>query len=176
MDNESLKSQMDFYEKHHSAYQMQRKQRSWLVDPMSQLYGFGRWASLFQGKKVLDVGCGTGAVGATILEEVEYLVNLDISIGLLRLCRKNLSNRTKVKFVQGSAFQLPFKDNSLDAITSWAVLHHLDDVDLALSDISRVLSSNGILFAIEPNKNSVGNFRNLWAYIKTKHINYTNLI
>jgi ubiquinone/menaquinone biosynthesis C-methylase UbiE len=58
--------------------------------------------------------------------------------------------------VIGDAEELPFKDNSFDAVFSGFTLHHLvNDINEIIKELKRVLKPKGFIFLIEPNKDSL---------------------
>jgi ubiquinone/menaquinone biosynthesis C-methylase UbiE len=83
------------------------------------------------GERVLDVGCGSGAVTREIAKRVGssgLAVGLDPSPALLAVARE-LAQGTgfgdRVEFREGSALQLPFPDRSFDAVVCVTVLSHV---------------------------------------------------
>lgn len=85
-------------------------------------------------KKILDVGSGQGA----LQDLVSDYTGLDISSTAARFYHK--------PFVLGSATELPFPDDSFDAVWMIDVLEHVPQPEKALSEIRRVLRSDGYFF------------------------------
>ena len=85
-------------------------------------------------KRVLDVGSGQGA----LQDVVSDFTGLDISSTAARFYHK--------PFVEGSATELPFPDNSFDAVWTIDVLEHVPQPEKALSEMRRVLRPGGYLF------------------------------
>ena len=101
-----------------------------------------------KGKRVLELGCGTGNYTEFFARTGARVQAIDISEDLLALARKKLP---EVAFLCDSAEELrSIPDSSIDAIVGNAVLHHLD-VPLTLRAASRVLRSGGVLCFTEPN-------------------------
>jgi len=97
------------------------------------------------GLKILDVGCGVGGM----LEELRAFgepAGLEISLPMLRLARE----RGFPRVFRGSAQELCVADRSLDLITAFDCLEHLDDDDRALSGFHRALKHGGHLFLSVP--------------------------
>jgi ubiquinone/menaquinone biosynthesis C-methylase UbiE len=79
----------------------------------------------------LEVGCGSG-----LLQDVtDRYVGIDLSLSARRFLRK--------PFVQASATQLPFPDNTFDAVWSIWVLEHVPNPEQALREIRRVVKDGG---------------------------------
>jgi ubiquinone/menaquinone biosynthesis C-methylase UbiE len=92
--------------------------------------------------KILDAGCGTGAV-MNYLADYGKVTGLDFSPHALQFCRA----RGKQRLTQGSVNAMPLANNSFDLITSFDVLYFkgVDD-QLALSEFRRVLKRGGRAF------------------------------
>jgi SAM-dependent methyltransferase len=81
--------------------------------------------------RVLEVGCGSG-----LLQDLTHrYVGTDISLSAHRFLHK--------PFVQAPATQLPFADNTFDAIWSIWVLEHVTNPEQALQEIRRVVKDRG---------------------------------
>ncbi len=75
-------------------------------------------SEVFDGKmRILDVGTGTGFLALILAELGHEVVGLDLSEGMLRVARKKAKQRgLKIQFKLGDAENLPFKDESFDAV------------------------------------------------------------
>ena len=104
-----------------------------------------------KGVKILEVGCGPGYF-LKWLEKRYDVVGMDISLDALRFAR----NRVKVPLYVGSAQNLPFKNSSFSAIIGFDVIEHLEVPELFLSEVYKVLNSQGILILSTPNPESFG--------------------
>jgi ubiquinone/menaquinone biosynthesis C-methylase UbiE len=99
-------------------------------------------------KRVLDIGCGAGQEMLPFIDSGAFGVGVDITpfvgqIGKLKFSEKNLQNH--VGFVNCSGAELPFSDQSFDAIICRGALMYMN-VLKTLDEISRVLAVNGKLF------------------------------
>jgi len=102
-----------------------------------------------QDKVVLDIGCGGGNVGVNINKCARLLVNSDISLNALLRARERIANDKSV-YVEADIFSLPFKDDSFDIITCYAVLHHIQDIGAVSAQIKRILKKDGVFLCFEP--------------------------
>ena len=104
-----------------------------------------RWSSA---ASVLDVGCGEG-IGTTRMASVlpqARVVGLDVADpGLLQEWKTRAHER--IEFVAGSAYDLPFADDSFDLVSAIEVFEHLERPERALAEIARV-SRRGILLSV----------------------------
>jgi demethylmenaquinone methyltransferase/2-methoxy-6-polyprenyl-1,4-benzoquinol methylase len=92
------------------------------------------------GDRVLDLGCGTGRLGA-LLSARHPVTGVDVSFAMLRRARRRSAGR--LALVQGSAFRLPFADDSFRGAVSAFVLRNLDDLPAAFAELARVVAEGG---------------------------------
>jgi SAM-dependent methyltransferase len=92
----------------------------------------------------LDVGCGTGALSATILARraPRSLIGVDPSEGFLAKARANVSD-ARAEFRVGDAQALPVESGSRDVVVSALVLNFVPDRVAALAEMKRVARSGG---------------------------------
>ncbi len=93
-------------------------------------------------QRILDVGCGTGAM-TKFLGQYGGVAGVDISEIALGFCRK----RDLDSLFQASALDLPFADNSFELVTAFDVVYHkwvVDDLE-ALEEFHRVCKNDGLL-------------------------------
>lgn len=102
---------------------------------------------LEHGARVLEVGCGSGAVtrALALLPGTGSVVGVDPSPGFLAAARKLSEDIANIEFVEGEAKALTLEDASFDAVVFHTTLCHVPDPDVALSDAFRVLRRGGRL-------------------------------
>jgi ubiquinone/menaquinone biosynthesis C-methylase UbiE len=93
------------------------------------------------GKRVLDIGCGTGVL-FPFFEEWD-MVALDFSSEMLKRAR-NRGARHIVEYVHADAHRLPFLSDSFARIVMKSVFPYFDEPDSVLRESYRVLRPNGI--------------------------------
>jgi SAM-dependent methyltransferase len=104
--------------------------------------------------RVLDAGCGTGALLDRLEERVGTEVyGLDFSGQALAYTRQ----RGHRHLVQADLTRLPFPDGTFDVITALDVVEHIREDEGALREVNRVLRPGGVLLV------SVPAFRFLWG-------------
>ncbi len=93
-------------------------------------------------KRVLDVGCGTGAI-LKQLGNPEKNVGIDLAPEAISFCRERGLNNVR----QSDICTLPFADASFDAVICSSVLYHqwVRDVEGAVREMHRVLRPSGVL-------------------------------
>ena len=99
--------------------------------------------SLFDDGKILDIGTGTGEIIKKLkgINLKNTVVGLDVSQNMLKRAKEKTGYNT---FVKASAYNLPFKNCSFDAIVSSLVFRHLDN-ERALIEFDKVLKRNGLI-------------------------------
>ena len=96
-----------------------------------------------RGRRVLDVGCGTGTLAAWLAENAAARVwGVEPSHEMLAVAREKVPASVGLK--QGRAEALPFRDAWFERVVLMLVFHHVDR-KTALAEIRRVLGENGRL-------------------------------
>lgn len=96
--------------------------------------------------RVLDLGCGTGRLGA-LLAERHRVTGVDVSGPMLVEARRRYGGR--MSLVQGSAFRLPFADSTFGGAVSAFVLRNLDDLPGAFAELARVVADGGRIALVD---------------------------
>ena len=104
-------------------------------------------AQVGPGRHLLDVGCGTGTLAILASKVTGAAVSgLDPAPRQIEWARKKARGlRRRIDFRQGTIESIPFDDESLDAVTSTLMMHHLP-IDLqarGLAELARVLKPGG---------------------------------
>lgn len=97
--------------------------------------------------KVLELGSGHGELAKSLLSKVPNLTCADNSQKYVNSLKKAGFKAVQSDFNQ----KLPFKSNSFDLIISLEVIEHLIEAETFLSEIHRILKSNGSLIISTPN-------------------------
>jgi SAM-dependent methyltransferase len=108
---------------------------------------FLSWLRVPAGRKWADVGCGTGALCAAILDHCSpsSVTGVEPSEGFLATARDNLGDRAVLR--QGSATAIPLGDSSVDAVVSGLVLNFVPDQRAALAEMARATGRAGTIGA-----------------------------
>jgi demethylmenaquinone methyltransferase / 2-methoxy-6-polyprenyl-1,4-benzoquinol methylase len=105
------------------------------------------------GQFILDLAAGTGASSVAFLKEGVRVVAADFSMGMLEEGRKR---HPEIEFVFADATKLPFREEEFDTVTISFGLRNVENTELALSEMLRVLKPGGKLVVCEfstiPNK------------------------
>ena len=111
--------------------------------------------------RICEVGCGTGLLLKEVAPHAAQSVGIDLSRGMLMQARDRQLN-----VVQGSATCLPVPDACFDLVYSFKVLPHVEDIQLALEEVARILVPGGRAFLEFYNSQSI---RHLIKQLKPAH-------
>jgi len=104
------------------------------------------------GKKVLDIGCGSGYGVDLIASKASEVIGVDISKEAMNYARQHYK-RKNITFCVGDAIHLDFlKDRKFDVIICFEVIEHVANYFQCLKEIRRLLKHDGILIISTPNK------------------------
>jgi demethylmenaquinone methyltransferase/2-methoxy-6-polyprenyl-1,4-benzoquinol methylase len=102
------------------------------------------------GMRVLDLACGTGDIAFETASRGARVVGLDITHGMLTIARrKPEASRYGVAFVAGDMGALPFPPASFDVVTTGYGLRNVPSLDVALTEIHRVLRPGGTMVSLD---------------------------
>jgi len=117
----------------------------------------GRWsrhlASLFiefvgvrDGDRVVDVGCGTGSLSATLarVTRASKIIGIDPSKSFIEYARTQIVD-PRVTFEVGDAQNLPYPDDSFDRALGLLVVNFIPDAPKAVNEMRRVTKSRGVI-------------------------------
>jgi SAM-dependent methyltransferase len=109
---------------------------------------FLRWLDVPAGRRWLDVGCGTGALAATVLAVAEpaEVVGVDPSEGFLATARDRIDD-PRATFRIGDARSLPLPDRRFDTVVSALTLNFVPDPSGAAAELARVAAPGGVVAA-----------------------------
>lgn len=122
-----------------------------------------------QPKIVLDVATGTAdlALETEKLLNVEKIVGIDISTEMLAIGRKKIEKKNLQHIItleEGDSENLPFKDNTFDAITVAFGVRNFENLEKGLAEMLRVLKPNGKVIVLEFSKPRLFPFRQLFNF------------
>jgi SAM-dependent methyltransferase len=125
-------------------------------DPYEQYVGrwsrrvaplFLAWLNLPAQRRWLDVGCGTGALCAAILDHCSpaSVAGVEPSEGFLEKANEQLGARVLLR--RGSAAEIPFEEHTVDVTVSGFVLNFVPDARAAVREMTRVTVAGGAIAA-----------------------------
>ncbi len=107
---------------------------------------FVDWLGVLPGKTWLDVGCGTGALCAAIVDlaEPSAVTGVDASEDYATYARERTPDK-RLEFRLGDALGLPFSDATFDTTVSGLVLNFVSAPNRALFEMVRVTRPDGVV-------------------------------
>ena len=117
------------------------------------------------GKRILDVGCGTGT-GEVSLSRLRLsqlqLFGVDLLVQRLRQARETTRGiNARASYAAADACRLPFRTGVFDSTYCVAVLQHIRDIGQALGELARVTKPNGRILVVEPDNTALYWFSSL---------------
>ncbi|MBL4606108.1 MAG: bifunctional demethylmenaquinone methyltransferase/2-methoxy-6-polyprenyl-1,4-benzoquinol methylase UbiE [Flavobacteriaceae bacterium] len=104
-------------------------------------------------KQILDIATGTGDLAIMMAElNPEKITGLDISEGMLEVGREKIAKanlNVQIEMVVGDSENMPFEDNTFDAITVSFGVRNFANLNKGLTEIRRVLKPNGTFVILE---------------------------
>jgi len=90
--------------------------------------------------RVLDLGCGDGQIARALASTGVSVVGVDPTTNQIDVAAERAGGPV---FAQAGAAVLPFSDGAFDGVIACLVFEHIDDVDAAIGEVSRVLRPGG---------------------------------
>jgi len=113
------------------------------------------WMNPSSGKKLVDVACGTGDLCKLFLDLTNNngkIYCIDPNKGMINKGKEKLKNYKNIKWIVGSAENLPLKENSCDYYTISFGLRNTKNLNQSLAEAYRVLKPGGRYFCLEFSK------------------------
>ena len=125
--------------------------RSYPESLLQKIIALGR---VSRGKKVLDLGCGTGNIASQLRTAVKAdTIGLDASFAMLKVAR---DKSLEVICADIDNRQLPFRDGSFDTVIVAYVIHQIKNLEFLLSECYRVLR-DGVLVLLTSSHKQIEN-------------------
>jgi demethylmenaquinone methyltransferase/2-methoxy-6-polyprenyl-1,4-benzoquinol methylase len=103
--------------------------------------------------KVLDIATGTGDLAILMTKtSAQQIIGLDISAGMLEVGKKKIAHKNlsaKIEMVLGDSENMPYQDNTFEAITVAFGIRNFENLEKGLKEILRVLKPAGRLVILE---------------------------
>jgi len=107
----------------------------------------------FKPKQILDIATGTGDLAIEALSlNPEHITGTDISEEMLKIAKTKIEQKkvdNKISLLQAASENLPFPDSYFDAVTVAFGVRNFNDLEKGLSEIFRVLKTDGVAAILE---------------------------
>jgi 2-polyprenyl-3-methyl-5-hydroxy-6-metoxy-1,4-benzoquinol methylase len=152
----------EVYDARAARFDQELSDRDLVVDPARPPYPnrehidfldfvFGRLGDV-TGKRILEVGCGSGNISTYLALRGARAVGVDVSAGMLALARRRAEANgvsARVDLLEAPIEELDEPAESFDAVIANQVLHHLD-LPRAMPNIARLVGDRGVAAFVEP--------------------------
>lgn len=129
----SLFEQLKKIEENHFWFDIRRK---WIFDKIRKI--------IPPPAKILEIGCGTGNVSSFLARNKYNVFGCEYYAEAIDKSWPGFEN------IQGSAEELPFKDNSFDVVGLFDVIEHFENDKIPLTEAIRVVKGEGIIAITVP--------------------------
>ncbi len=113
-------------------------------------------------KKLIDIGCGFGRLYPVYQHKAEKIILFDYCQELLDSAKNTIGNKKNIEFIQGNAYEMPFKNNTIDLGISIRTLHHFIEPEKFIKEVKRILKPGGYFIFEIPNKR---NFKQILKFL-----------
>lgn len=120
--------------------------------PFESYFGFNL-ISLLNGKVVLDLGCFTGGRAVAWYERygLKKIYGIDTKDNFIEAASLFAKSKgVNAEFICAKGEDIPFEDNKFDAIITYDVFEHVQNLTKVMSECNRILKKNGKLFIVFP--------------------------
>lgn len=93
----------------------------------------------------VDMGCGSGFITEGLIARGCNVISIDQSPAMLNQIKKKFGKYKKLVTKIGTSLKMPLADNSVDLVFANMYLHHVENPEMAIKEMTRVLKSGGKL-------------------------------
>ena len=108
-------------------------------------------AQCVRGLAVLDIACGEGYGSALLAAGAASVVGVDVSAETVTHAKRKY-RKPNLRFLTGECRSIPLKAQSVDVVVSFETIEHLEEHEVFMRDIRRVLKPGGLLIISSPDR------------------------
>lgn len=127
--------------------------------------GFGEWIfehyQIKDHADILEIGCGSGDIWGAHIGDIPsnaHLYLTDFSEGMLSAAKENLPQSSSISFKKVDIQSIPFPDQQFDIVIANMMLYHVPDLDKGLSEVKRVLKTDGAFYCATYGKHGISEY------------------
>lgn len=147
-------------------------------DTVEHLHRYAIVSDYIEGKIILDIASGEGYGSNIMSKKAKFVYGVDIDNSSIEKAKLKY-NKENLKFLEGSASQIPIDDNSIDVVVSFETIEHHDEHEEMMNEIKRVLKPKGLLVISTPDKlyySDERNFNNQYHVKELYKQEFTDLL
>ncbi len=139
-------------------------ERAMRADRKIYAYMYNRIPQVIAGKKVLEIATGPGLLAKRVAHAADKMIATDYSSGMIREAQKGTCPQN-LSFEVVDARNLPYEEDSFDAVLIANALHLIPEPEQVLVEIRKVLKEDGILIAPNFVEHNKGVISRIWSTI-----------
>jgi len=129
-----------------------------------------------EGKCVLDIASGEGYGAALLANTAKSVIGVDIDPKAIEHAQHSYAAQLNLEFRVGSCDKVPLPDKSVDVVTSFETIEHVDKQVEMMREVKRVLLPGGILVISSPNRPLYSERFNLVNPFHVKELDHDELV
>jgi ubiquinone/menaquinone biosynthesis C-methylase UbiE len=140
----------------------------WYATPLGQLVDRVEKEAIFallpdlHGRRILEVGCGTGNISLELARRGARVMGLDVSGAMLAAAQQKAQHHSfPLAWIRSEAAALPFPQNSFDGVIAILALDFMADRSGVVQEMVRVLAPGGFLLLALLNRYSLWTLKRL---------------
>lgn len=125
---------------------------------------------------VMDLGAGDGYLSRAVADFVKKVIAVDISKEMLKELERKAreSSIVNIETLEGDGRDVPAEDSSVDMVCANMYLHHIEEPELAIREMNRVLKPGGLVFLADfyehDNTELKENMHDIWPGFKPSEV------
>jgi len=138
-EEKKIKKLYDFMAKDYHELRTKKYPQGWFYNEMLEMPATFKLLGNVKGKKILDLGCGSGIYAKILTRKGAVVKGFDISPEMIKIARKE---NPKLDLRLGSGYKIPFKEK-FDVVLASLVIHYFSDLDKVFKQDGIFIFSTG---------------------------------